>query len=93
MLGSQIPSFTLSFFDENGNESCAFCPPDEDSDDIDKESSDDLHLDDEVVPSATTYWVKISSQDKHLTVDVDIGDTSCPLYPISKVYCASFLLM
>ena len=91
MLGSRIPPLALTFFDENGNESCAFCPPDEDSDDVEQESSDGLNLDEDS-ESTPAYWVKIVSRSETLRVDVMINNNGyikeSPIYTILKVFYA-----
>lgn len=76
--GSFIPSFSLCFRDDGGNESSSFKLPTEGSVDDDVEEG---RNEDEV-----PYWIKIKSRDDGLVVEfVDEKDHYLPHYTVPKV--------
>lgn len=88
-LGSPMPPFSLTFYDDGGNESCAFNPP-ESGDVMDEASPDDsFNFDDGIEgksESKPSYWVKLSCRDENINVDVTVEEDSfSPNYPISEV--------
>ena len=96
MLGSAIPTFSLSFFDEAGNKSSAFCLPERLDDEVSPDDS--LNLDDDECSPHCSYWVRVSSQHDGMEVldnaNEDYDDNSAPyaVHEIPKVCSSSFII-
>ena len=69
-LGAYMPPFSLDFFDDGGNSSCAFRPPQSapEEDELSPEDSFDLN---DARGDDSSYWIRITSRDEGMNVEME----------------------